>query len=115
MSSLFSSVIQSQSSFLGANGEISLDELLRRYVADLDGLKLVRAKIAENQRYLEQKLDAVSAENRLLHAECLELRTRQLQQRQQQEKQEQIAMAANLLGKGGIGGLMGFLPKQFTL
>lgn len=86
--------------------------MLRRYILDADGLKIVRAKIAENQRYLEQKLDAVSAENRLLHAECL--RTKQLQQRQQQEE-DRASIAANLLGKGGIGNFIGFLPKQFSL
>jgi len=97
-----------------ANGDLSLDDLLRRFISDPDALKIVREKIAENQRYLEQKLDAVSAENRFLHAECLQLRTQQMHQ-QQQEKKDQLNVAASILGKGVAGNLVGFLPRSFAL
>lgn len=83
-----------------ANGEASLDDLLKRYVTDEEGLRVVRAKIAANQRYLEQKLDAVVAENRLLRAERLHLKTRQyqLQQEHEQQQQHNAAVGLNFMG-----------------
>lgn len=44
---------------------MSLDQLLKHCIVNEDHWKLIRRRIAENQQFFENRIDQLSAENRL--------------------------------------------------